>query len=127
GLTDDLLLRTPHIPTDYWNPAYKVDKDIPKKSFISYTKELSNSLLVAAGKKVLRKKQQELSREEGTYYLLKELLDKYWFQTKDIKDKKLRNYYLYLIERELYGLLFLTGHRFKDRMGLNDFLRGNIL
>ncbi len=134
--SEDLLLRTPYIPTDYWNPSFVSDRDIisrlgynelvPYSSFLcTYLSDIFNFKASVqrydlSGKINIRDTTRILLNY--IYYKFKEgeTIKKYTGENKD--------YYLNLVEVALYNLLFLrTSEEYnKERSKIMDFLTGKI-
>ncbi len=115
------------MPTDYWMPSYKSEKDIPRKFLLDYTQELSNILLINFGlAPISTKKSQEISKIVAVRLLLEELLE--FFKQKvnlQVKDDTTKFLLLARIEQDLYDLLFMTKseNRKATRRALKNFLK----
>jgi len=112
----EVLIRTPHIPTDNWNPAYKTDKEIEiirENDLVLYTSELSVWLSESLGysKVSVISSNFEISKTLGTRKLLEELFDIVKFNTRHYSGPN-KDYYLCKTEESLYNLLFLA--KYKD-------------
>jgi len=126
---EELVLNSPHIPTDNWNPSYIRYTEIlqlGKDNLIKYTSELSYWLSTIFGyhpivsQKVISASKSNI---EGTHMFLKELFYKLKEKTKDYNEPN-KEYYLHLAEHNLYHLLLLSTHttQVKDRRNLIHFL-----
>ncbi|MHA1291841.1 MAG: hypothetical protein ACTSQJ_04130, partial [Promethearchaeota archaeon] len=136
GAPKDVVLRTPHIPTDNWNPSFISDRDIINRlgedGLIPYTSFLCTYLskvLDINAPVIAANFLGRINSRDGTRILLDYIM--YKFKQKDEIKKytgEKKNYYLSLVEANLYKLLFLgQSQEFKDyRREIMDFLRVDI-
>jgi hypothetical protein len=127
GMQDDVVINTPHIPTDSWNPAYIPYEEVIKiaRSKLSvYTSVLSNWLSDIYDYRSISRisLKQDLSKLDGTRLLLEYTFNKLEYQTREYNDPN-RNYYMNLGKKKLYEFFFL--HKIHSSE-FQDFLKGDI-
>lgn len=130
-LLEELILKTPHIPTDNWNPSYIRYEDavqLGEDKLMIYTSKLSYWLSeVFAYHPIVFKSSfsRKLSSIEGTTLFLQDVFNKLK-NSMEVKNFKGINkeYYLYLAEDSLYHFFHLSVSReiANDRSELIHFL-----
>ncbi|KKL12566.1 hypothetical protein LCGC14_2534490 [marine sediment metagenome] len=128
GIFEDVLINTPHIPTDNWNPAYIVDREVSERNFNEYTSELSawlskmfNYKINVKGIKVVE------SKILNTRKLLEEVYRIFYTKILDYSGEN-KEYYSTLVLGELYNLFFLGKSQeiVSARQEIKIFLQGKI-
>jgi len=128
-LPQESILRTPHIPTDNWNPSYITYRDavqLGHDKLMTYTSMLSYWLSkIFAYKPIVYKSSYSggVSSIEGTRMFLQEIYQKFVEKTKNYKGEN-KEFFMHLVEDQFYHLLILGTSRFiaQDRSNLKNFL-----
>jgi len=136
GLDTEIILRTPHIPTDYWNPNYIRDFDvlrINKELLMDYTSKLSYWLSEILNYNPIVSIKDNKNKIEVTRILLNILFNKFKEKVNldfesSVDSKMSKEQYLYFVEEGLYKTLFLGKHAGYEeiRRNIKDFLTGDL-
>lgn len=124
----DILLRTPHIPTYNWNPAYITDREVAEVNINRYTSELSAWLSKFFDYKInVRNLVIKESKTLVTRRLLEEVFEIHNEKVKDYEGRN-KDYYSTLVLGKLYQLFLLEKGQgaLSKRKSIIQFLQGDL-